>query len=246
MVQKYNPARNLTLEYKIVALVKMNLWIHRIGQLGLLLLLVGNSAYSQIEDDKLNVTMELTLPSGRANPAYKAYLNGLVNVQPKFQYKFAKNFFVAAGPKYSYYTISEFKVPVKMNGGAHTYGGFIETGMHRWSTERLALELSCKVGVAQTAFVTDLTRETGIQRVTAMYVEPTFSFVLASDEAVAYRWILGYNFSGYNFQSYHVGLETNGGYTPEDFDQLTQSIIVGFGMSYYFGNERTDLEIFGE
>lgn len=211
-----------------------------------LLLIVGCNATGQIEDDKLNVTMELTLPSGQFNKAYKAYLNGLVNVQPKFQYKFAKNWFVAAGPKYSYYTIAEFKVPTKMNGGAHTYGGFIEAGWHHWSTPRLALEIGCKVGTAQTAFITDLTREKGIQRVTAMYVEPTFSFVLASDEAVAYRWIVGYSFSGYDFKPYHIGLETNGGYAASDFDRMTQSIIVGFGMSYYFGNERTDLEIFND
>lgn len=224
----------------------MNLRIQITGLLFLLLLIAENTSFGQIDDDKLNVTMELTLPSGRANPAYRAYLNGLVNVQPKLQYKFAKDWFIAAGPKYSYYTIAEFKVPTKMNGGAHTYGGFLEAGWHHWSTPRLALEIGCKVGAAQTAFVTDLTRETGIQRVTAMYVEPTFSFVLASDEAVAYRWIVGYNFSGYNFQPFHVGLQTNGGYTADDLNHLSQSIIVGFGMSYYFGNERTDLEIINE
>jgi hypothetical protein len=199
--------------------------------------------FSQIGDDKLNVTMELTLPSGRANPAFRAYLNGLVNAQPKLQYKFAKDFFVAAGGKYSYYTISEFKVPKKTNGGAHTYGGFIEVGYQKWQTERFGIEFGVKAGVAQSVFVTGLTRETGIQWVTAGYLEPTFSLILASDEAVAYRWIVGYNISGYAFQPYHVGMPTMGGYKPEDLSSPAQSLLVGFGMSYYFGNERTDTDI---
>lgn len=213
-----------------------------ISKMLLVLVVLGfaNSGLAQIGDDKLNVTMELALPSGRANGAYRAYLNGLVNVQPKLQYKFARDWYVAAGPKYSYYIISEFKVPVKMNGGAHTYGAFIEAGWHKWQTERLALEIGCKGGLAQTAFVTDLTRESGIQRVTAAFVEPTISLVLASDEAVAYRWIIGYNISGYDFKPYHVGLQTLGGYTEDDLNKPAQSLIVGFGMSYYFKNKRSD------
>ena len=206
----------------------------------LIVLGFANSGLTQIGNDKLNVTMELALPSGRANGAYRAYLNGLVNVQPKVQYKFARDWYVAAGPKYSYYIISEFKVPKKMNGGAHTYGVFVEAGWHKWQTERFGVEFGCKVGLAKTVFITDSTRSLGIQQVTAMYVEPTLSFVLASDEAVAYRWIVGYNISGYDFKPYHVGLQTMGGFTDEDLNKPAQSLIVGFGMSYYFKNKRSD------
>lgn len=227
---------------KLVALdMSPKNWLSLIGCT--LFTAISASVFAQIGEDKLNVTMELTLPSGRANAPFRAYLNGLVNVQPKLQYKFAGDFYGAIGPKYSYYTVSEYKVPVKMNGGAHTYGGFLELGWHNWQTERLAIEIGVKTGLAQTSFVTDLTRTSGIQRVTAMYVEPTFSFILASDEAVAYRWIVGYNFTGYDFKPFHLGLQTNGGYQPEDFNTLTQSLVVGFGMSYYFGNERSDTDL---
>jgi hypothetical protein len=37
-----------------------------------------------------------------------------------------------------------------------------------------------------------------------------------------------------------IGLQTNGGYTQSDFNKLSQSLIVGFGMSYYFHNQRAD------
>jgi hypothetical protein len=198
---------------------------------------------AQIGNDKLNVTMELTLPSGRANPAFRAYLNGLVNVQPKLQYKFAKNWFIAGGPKYSYATVSEFKVPQKTNGGAHTYGGFMEVGWAKWQSRYFGIEFGVKMGAAQTVFITDLTRATGIQRITAPYVEPTFSLVLAADEAVAYRWIVGYNISGYKFKPYQLGMTTNGGFDDSDLNSFSQSIVVGFGMSYYFHNQRSNVFI---
>lgn len=205
-----------------------------------LLLLTAVSARGQIGKDKINLTIEAALPSGRANPAFRNYLNGLVNVQPKLQYKFTDNFYAAIGPKYSYYTISEFKVPVKTRGGAHTAGGFLELGWTDWRTPNFAMEYGVKTGVAQTIFITDLTRATGIQRVTAMYVEPTVSFILASDEAVAYRWIIGYNMSGYDFKPYHVGIQVDETYDDTELNTFSQSLLVGFGFSFYFGNKRAD------
>ena len=196
--------------------------------------------YSQIGDDRLNFTMEAALPSGRANPAYRNYLNGLINAQPKLQYRFAKTLFVAAGARYSYYTVSEFKVPQKTTGGANTFGGFVEIGWTKWQTPRFGLEFSLKTGFAQHVFITGLTRETGIQRVTAPFVQPTISLVLAADEAVAYRWILGYNIDGFDFKPYHLGMNTMDGYSESDLSKPSQSLLVGFAFTYYFGNERSE------
>jgi len=200
-------------------------------------------AYSQIGNDKLNVTIEAALPSGRANAAYRNYLNGLVSVQPKLQYKFAKAWYGAVGLRYSYYTVSEYKVPKKTNGGENTFGGYVEAGWNKWVGERIGLEIGVKTGVSQHIFTTGLTKETGIQYVTAMFVQPTISFILASDEAVAYRWIIGYNIDGYDFKPYHIGQTSNGGYQPADFNKPSQSFLVGFAFSYYFGNPRSGDEI---
>lgn len=204
------------------------------------ILLVNLELHAQIGNDKLNFTIEAALPSGRANPAFRNYLNGLVSAHPKVEVKFGRQFYAAIGGKYSYYSISEFKVPNKMRGGAHTYGGFIEAGWNKWQTERFALELGLKVGVAQTQFVTDSTRKIGIQRVNAIFLEPTISFILAADEAVAYRWIVGYDISGYAFKPSHVGIVGNGGFSDNELKKASQTLIVGFGFSYYFKNERSD------
>lgn len=198
---------------------------------------------AQISKDKINLTIEAALPSGRSNPAFRSYLNGLVNLQPKLQYRFGDHIVAAIGPKYSYYVVSEFKVPQKMKGGAHTVGGFLELGWTDWRTESLGIEFGVKTGLAQTIFITSLTRLSGIQRVNAMYVEPTFSLIVVSDEAVCYRWIIGYNITGYDFKPFHTGIGSDVSYTPEELNKPCQSLLVGFGFSYYFGNKRSDDEI---
>lgn len=195
----------------------------------------------QIENDKFSVTAELLLPSGMASKPFRSYLNGLVNVHPKFQYKPAKHIYVALGPKYMYYTVAEFKVPIKTNGGMHAYGGGIEAGYSTWITERFGIELGVKAGAMQHQLKTDLMASA--YKLNAMYVEPSLSLILASDEAVAYRWIVGYNWMGFDLMPHHLGFNTNGGYSADDFKVGAQSIVFGFGMTYYFKNQRSDVFI---
>jgi hypothetical protein len=200
----------------------------------------GYSQHSIIKKDKLSMTLELGLPSIRGNKALREYLNGLVNIQPKLQYKFSPELFFSFGPKYSYFGVDNFNIPTKTNGGAHTYGGFMEIGWTKWQSRRLAIECGIKFGVSHTVFATGINRSSGIQRVTAPYAEPTFSLILAADEAIAYRWIIGYNITGYRFQPSDLGLVTNGGFKPNELRAPAQFLLIGFGMSYYFSNKRTD------
>lgn len=200
-------------------------------------------AHGQLSKDVWSITGELSLPSGRSNPAFRNYLNGLINVHPKIAYKPVEHWYVALGPKYMYYTISEYKVPQKINGGMHVVGGDLEVGWTKWQGPHFGIEFGVKTGVVSQLFVTDITRETGIQRVNCIYTEPTLSLILLADEAVAYRWIVGYNISGYHFKPYHLGFDTMDGYTDSDLNKPAQSLLVGFGMTYYFGNKRSDVFI---
>lgn len=196
--------------------------------------------FGQIGKDKWNITTELTLPSGRTNAAFNNYLKGLVNVNPKLQFKPTKHFYVAFAPKYMYYSVASYKVPEKMNGGMHVAGGNIEFGYTTWRTNYFGMEFGLKFGMAESIFVTDKTKVTGIIRKNSTYFEPTLSFILAADEAVAYRWIVGYQFSSLQFHPSDIGLSTLGGYTPQQLAHNTRTILIGFGFSYYFGNPRSD------
>lgn len=196
--------------------------------------------FGQIGIDKWNITTELTLPSGRTNAAFNNYLKGLVNVNPKFQYRATRHFYLAIAPKYMYYSVASYKVPDKMYGGMHVAGGNIELGYTTWRTNYFGMELGLKFGMAESIFVTEKTKATGIIRRNCTYLEPTLSFILAADEAVAYRWIVGYQFSSLQFHPSDIGLTTLGGYTPQQLAKSTNTLLIGFGFSYYFGNSRSD------
>ena len=216
---------------------------------------------AQIGNDKWSITGELTLPIGMGNKMFKNYLNGLISVHPRIQYKPFKNWYVAFGPRYMYYKVNEYKIPfepginkddvvnhqkvVSMRGGMHVLGGDVELGWTNWVGPRLGLEMGVRFGIANHRFVTTGTKNYGPQQVTAGYIEPAFSVILASDEAVAYRWIVGYNISGYNFQNYRIGSTTSGGYTAKDLAGPTHSLLIGFAMTYYFKNKRSDVFIDG-
>ncbi len=206
----------------------------------LVILFFHGALMGQIGKDKWNISTELSLPSGRSNVAFNNYLKGLINVNPKLQYKATKHFYVALAPKYMYYSVASYKVPEKMNGGMHSVGGNIELGYTTWRTNYFGLEFGVKAGFAQTQFITDKTKVTGINRKNCTYIEPTISFILAADEAVAYRWIIGYQFSSLQFHPNDIGLSTLGGYTESQLRKTTNSLLIGFGLSYYFGNPRTD------
>lgn len=214
-----------------------------IKRLGFLLVLMCSvSAFAQPGINKWSIGGELLLPSSKANPAFRSFMNGLLVAQPKVTFQPTKHWFLSAGPRYMYYTVSEFKVPQKMNGGIHIVGGGLEVGYSTWQGKRFAVEFGMKVGAAHYMFRTDSTRTLGNRQLTAMYYEPNVQFVLMADEAVAYRWIMGYNFAGYAFRPDMVQ-STWGGYKLQDLGASTQSIVIGFGITYYLGNKRSDTDL---
>jgi hypothetical protein len=123
----------------------------------------------------------------------------------------------------------------------HVLGGDVELGWTSWVAPRLGLELGVRAGIANNQFITTGTKAYGSQQVTCGYIEPAFSIVLTSDEAVAYRWIVSYNFSGYKFNGSRIGSTSTGGYTAGDLKAPTQTLSIGFAMTLYFNNTRTDV-----
>lgn len=234
MQQIYNLNVILTLFCYSLAHMKKALFI--------LSLFIGSVSFAQPNVNKWRVSGEVMLPSAKSNKAFRGYMNGLVIANPMLTYQLGDHFYASIAPRYMYYTVSEFKVPQKMNGGLHVAGGHLELGYTSWQTKNFAIEFGCKVGAAHYMFRTDSTRTLGNRQLTAMYYEPNVQFVLMADEAVAYRWIVGYNFSGFAFRPDMIQA-TWGGYKLEDLGASTQSIVVGFGISYFFGNERSDTDL---
>jgi hypothetical protein len=193
---------------------------------------------AQLGKDTWGITGEIMLPSGMASKPFRSYLNGLVNVHPKIVYKPLTNWYVAGGPKYMYYTVSEFKLPTKTKGGMHAFGGGLEIGYMKWIGKQFAFEVGVKGGAMQHVFKTGLLPSS--KKLLAGFVEPGFTLIIAADEAVSYRWTVGYNWMGFHLMPEHLGLDSYGGYTLDEYEVGAQSLVVGFGITYYFGNERSD------
>lgn len=234
MQQNYNLRVILTLYFYSFAVMKNAVLI--------CFLFFGLYSFAQPNVNKWRVSGEVMLPSDKSNKAFRGFMSGLVVANPMLTYQFSKHFYGSIAPRYMYFSVSEFKVPQKMNGGMHVAGGHLEFGYTSWQSKNFAIEFGCKVGAARYMFRTDSTRTLGFRDINAMYYEPNVQFVLMADEAVAYRWIVGYNFSGFAFRPDMIQA-TWGGYKLEDLQASTQSIVIGFGISYFFGNPRSDTDL---
>jgi hypothetical protein len=120
----------------------------------------------------------------------------------------------------------------------HAFGGGLEIGYMKWIGKQFAFEVGVKGGAMQHVFKTGLLPSS--KKLIAGFVEPGFTLIIAADEAVSYRWTVGYNWMGFHLMPEHLGLDSYGGYTLDEYEVGAQSLVVGFGITYYFGNERSD------
>jgi len=193
-------------------------------------------AKSQTIEPKHTVTIELGLPNGFSNPAFKSIMQGLVNFSGYYQYDFKNHLTVGGGVRYSYYTVNEFKVPSPVYGGLHSVGGFLKVGWQKFFSDRFATDLGVKVGVSRQYFDTDRNDTLGRNplQVDGMYTEPSFGLILTADETNSYRFFASYGFFGFSFNPSMLGLQTNGGYNSSDLSKVTGTLIIGFGYTHYF------------
>jgi hypothetical protein len=202
--------------------------------------------FSQIENDRWSIGGDLTLPSGRGNKPYKLYLNGLVSALPRVQFKPFEHLYFSGGARYQYFSVAEFKVPEQMNGGVHSYGGTAEAGYLHLPAKRIQMQYGFRFGYQINQYITDLTKIRGAQQSKSTYLEPLISVGVISDEAVVYHWNVSYSFGFEPFKGEYLGLENTGGFKPDDFNGPTRALYVGFGISYFFGNPRSDNEFNAE
>lgn len=195
---------------------------------------------SQVIEPKHTFNVELGLPNGFVNKPFKDIMQGLVNVAPYYQYAFKNHLTIGAGIRYSYFAINEFKVPQPVYGGMHSGGIFIKAGWEKFHTDRFATDLGVKIGYTQSYFDTDLNDSIGNNpyQVNSIYVEPSVGLILTADEFTSYRLFAAYAFQGFGYSPEMIGLETFGGYDPNDFDKTTSFLIIGFGFTYYFKSEK--------
>jgi len=194
------------------------------------------SVNSQSIEPKHTLNVELGLPNGFSNPAFKSIMQGLVSLAPYYQFDFSNHLTIGGGVRYSYFAVNEFKVPSPVYGGMHSVGGFVKLGWQKFLSDRFATDIGLKVGYMQQYFDTDRNDSLGVNplNVNCFYIEPALGLILTADEQNSYRFFASYGWSGFGFKPSMIGLETFGGYDPSEFDKLTGFLIIGFGYTHYF------------
>jgi len=203
---------------------------------------VVNSANSQgIIEPKHSFTLELGLPNTFTNKAFREIMQGLVHVSPNYQYAFKNGFALGVGGRYSYFAINEFRVPSKVFGGNHSFGGFIKIGHEKFYSELFAIDAGVKIGYAQNIFYSDLLRSIGVDLISksSVYIEPIIGFVLASSESDTYRFSIGYSFFNNSFKPWDIGFEEGNeiGYTAKELSPISSFLTVGFGYTHHFNGK---------
>lgn len=196
---------------------------------------VDENVYGDIAP-KHSFTIEVGLPVGTANKPFQSIMNGLVNTSPYYQFTLKNHLSFGIGGNYTFFRVNPVKTPEKASGGVHSAGAFIKVGYEKFHSMRFGTDFGIKAGYANSFFATDKNRDVngGPVSVSSMYVEPTVGFVLTASEFTSYRFVVGYTFQGYDFHTSQLGISSNGGYKPADFDKSTQYMTFGFGFTYYF------------
>ena len=207
----------------------------------LLLLFVGQGCvFAQEFQPKHTFNFELGLPNSFSNKAFNDVMQGLVQVEPYYQYAFKNGIIAGIGVGYQYMGINEFKVPVKTDGGLHSGRAFLKVGYERFVTKNFAFDVALKIGYSANYFKTtinDTLLGVAFQQ-NSMYIAPTIGLILKADEVSSYRLFFGYSFQNFNFNLSMLGIQTNGGYSSTELNRISTILTVGFGYTHYFGFTR--------
>lgn len=185
---------------------------------------------------KHSFTIELGLPVPTSNKPFQSIMQGFVRLSPYYQFTLKNHLAFGVGANYNYFKVNQFRVPEKVSGGVHIAGGFVKVGYEKFHSMRFGTDFGVKLGFNTNQFVTDsnATNLGGAYVVNTYFVEPTIGLILTSGEFTSYRFVVGYNYQGNDFNTQNLGINSTGGYKESDLSKKTQFMTFGFGFTYYF------------
>ncbi|MFM7661217.1 MAG: hypothetical protein ACKO6A_00960 [Bacteroidota bacterium] len=209
-----------------------------------LILFIFGLKYHQAQgiiDPKHSLTIELGLPNSISNRLFLEIMQGLVHVSPYYQYAMKNGLAFGIGGRYSYFAINEFRVPSKVYGGNHSYGGFFKIGHEKFHSSIFATDIGFKLGFNQNTYYSDLLRTKEIDRINkpCFYFEPNIGLILAVNQVDTYRLSLGYSFLGYSFKQSDIGFFENEdiGYSEKDKKPQASFFTIAFGYTHHFNGK---------
>lgn len=200
------------------------------------LLSIRSATFSQSFEPRHTFNIEVGLPNGFSNPAFKSVMQGLVSLAAYNQFDFKNHLTIGGGLRYSYYAVNEFKVTAPVNGGMHSPGAFLKFGWQKFHNDRFATDMAIRLGYSMHYFDTDQNDTLGVNplKIGSLFLEPSLGLILMADEQNSFRFFISYALSNFGFKPSFLGLETLGGFDPGSLNKITSALIVGFGYTHYF------------
>jgi hypothetical protein len=187
-------------------------------------------------EPKGTFNVDLCLPEAIGNRSFKGLMQGLVYSSLYYQYRLKNTLAFGAGVHYSLANVNVIKAPNGVTGGMHTVGPFLKLSQEKFHSDRFATDFGVKAGYSFNFMNTNLNEELGNNApIGSFNFTPMVGFILTADAASSYRFNIGYQVLGFGFSPSRLGLNTNAGFDPANFSMVTQSLIVGFGYTKYFG-----------
>lgn len=180
--------------------------------------------------------VEIGLPNNATNVAFRELMQGLVIVTPSYQFTFENSFSIAAGLRYGFFNVNEFKNNVDLSGGLHIAGVFGKVGQEKFYGN-FGVDYGIRIGYTMNFMVSNKNEEKmGKPYINdGGFIEPTLGLSLKANEKSSFRLALGYAFHAFDFRPHQMGVEKFGGLKDSELNELTTYFTIGFGYSFYFG-----------
>ncbi|MFA5573892.1 MAG: hypothetical protein WC994_02430 [Brumimicrobium sp.] len=199
----------------------------------------GITLYSQVDfEPKGSFIVDIGLPNNTSNLALKELVQGLVIINTGYQHTFDNTFSVAAGIRYGYMNINEFKNNIDLKGGIHYTGVWGKVGQEKYYGN-FGLNYGVRIGYSMQFFATNKNEE--LRGKPYMndggFVEPTISFALMANERSSFSLTLGYAIHGFTLKADQLGIEQFTGLDKDRLSSPTSYFSIGFGYSFFFGKQ---------
>ena len=180
---------------------------------------------------------EVRIPITVQNPAYKRMIKDMIDASVSYTYYFPFHMTVGAGFRMMYNVVNVTQVEPGLTGRLGTLGPYLKIGYEKFVSERMALEGAIRFGGVFNSFVTSKNKELNgsSYKNSSLYIEPNVSLILSASENTSFRLNIGYAIYGYKFKPYHLGSVSQGNWTADELNRNLQSLNIGFGFTYYFG-----------
>lgn len=193
-------------------------------------------SYRQIKP-KHSYSIDVWLPTGTANPAFRKLFQGIIRGGASYQFSLKNKLNFGLGANYGYFRTRKLSFATnQLNGGLNLTSAYVKLGYEVFYNERTGSEFSFKAGYSYLNFHSDsLEKQIGSSFTSeAVFLEPSFSFILTASTHTAYKWYVSYSFQGIGFNPARMGITDDLGYNPESFSVPTQYFSFGFTFTHYF------------